>query len=165
METRYPTREPEQLPSAGVVRFTRLDFTIDTHRAFTSDEDQAQAVEELASFLNDDALTARGLGMLILFKGFDEWPVYSPRSLRFVDIPRIGIEVGDRYARLHAHGRLMIEHECRVTIGPMERHWTEYVRSKLAWAPSATVKITLGDTRAINYTLKDDSAIRSVYER
>lgn len=144
-----------------------VDFTIDTHRAFTNKDDQEKAVDEFARVLDEEALTVRGLGMLILFRDPNGEPCHSPRSIRSVDIPRIGMEVGRKYGRLHAHGRLLILHECHVNIGPMQKYWTEWFRHRMDWAPSLTVKLVLGNTVAMNYTLKDPEGLHkvSVYDR
>jgi len=83
--------------------------------------------------------------------------MFHGRPLHF-DISAIGVEIGERQHRVHAHFQLLILHNGKLNQGPMQRRWQETVGRHLRQlgVTRAGVRVSMDriDTRALNYVAK-----------
>lgn len=139
------------------MRYTDLFFTIDTHVAPESDEDQVRVTNLLTRTIRE-FLSAAVLKAVLLCE--------DPTKLRRV-VPSGGsVELGDKYNRIHAHFNLSVAHETNVylkhpdgrTLNTVVADWFN-TKLEPETGRACYARVTLADSsRAKNYAAKSSSA-------
>jgi hypothetical protein len=132
-----------------------LNVMINTNRAGTTEYEENHIIERLDELIN----TLRDFPEM-----WDDLIIMHEGEPLRVIVHDHGIEVGERYHRVHAHFVVRIIHNGRVNIGPMYRRWQQVLAPYLAdIAPNGiNMRIDLMDTTRDNYFIKDAEDVEDV---
>lgn len=105
-------------------------------------------VEALQDYLENELWHADTLGSVIPTVSGD------PSHLLQIDIQSPSIEIGARQGRVHSHFIVKVRHMDKVLIGGIQSRMQAHVRANSPFR-AAFVSVTLMDTHAENYALKE----------
>lgn len=130
------------------LRFTEFLILVDTHYApKNAAEEQALSEELKAAVLEFCSVPV--LRQVVLCE--------DVTKLRSKQLTGAGVEIGDKYKRIHVHFTLNLQHQTTVYLKhpdgrTVNREFQEWFNRRLG--TSCFVSVELGDTRAKNYATK-----------